>query len=303
MNTKTIKSMKYMLLSACLVAAGLMIAPSAPAQDNPQNRPREMPQHHKILRDLRYGQKRADIPADDPDQDRIMDIHIPSAAKPAKGYPVVLFVHGGGFSHNTKAYYPGNAGFFDKIVDRGYAIVSINYCLTLKNKPMTGGGGGTGKGFPADGKYPEGFQNAIDDAVTDAVVALKWIWKEGKKYGLDRNKVVISGGSAGAITSLYTAFTSAPKKPKLRGVINLWGAIASPTLIQNPDIPVLTFHGDQDDLVSVEYGKGIQKRLEEIGSKDSRLFLMEGRGHAQYRYVGEERMDDVLPFLDKVFAR
>ena len=33
------------------------------------------------------------------------------------------------------------------------------------------------------------------------------------------------------------------------------------------------------------------------------MILMEGRGHAQYRYVGEERMGDVLPFLDKVFAR
>ena len=70
--------------------------------------------------------------------------------------------------------------------------------------------------------------------------------------------------------------------------------------IKDATIPTFTIHGDKDDLVNVQFGRRLQKRLEEIGSSSSKIHILEGRGHAQYQYVGEHMMDEITDFLDAV---
>ena len=277
--------MKKILFALCLLA-GL----SAAAKD------------YTCFESLRYGAVRSDIPAGDPTQDRVLDIWLPDGQAPAKGWPLVMFIHGGGFAGGDKAMSKGLKPLFQGMLEKGYAVVSINYCLTRKNDKSVkvSCSSEMKNGFPPSGQYHPALQKAIDDACTDAVLALKWIAKNSKSYSLDKNRIAIMGGSAGAITCLYTAFVHNPRKPKIKAVINCWGAIHDVAAIRTAKIPVLTFHGDQDALINVCYGGAIQKRLEELGSKDSRYIFMEGRGHAQYLYVGKERIADVTGFLDKV---
>ena len=257
--------------------------------------------NYEAVETVRYGAPRSDVPAGDSTQDRILDIRTPDGEAPAKGWPVVMFIHGGGFSGGDKAMSSGLRGIFEGLLSTGYAVVSINYCLARRNdKSLPSCSREMKNGFPAAGRYSDGLHKMIDDACTDAVLALKWLGKNGKKYGIDKNRIAIMGGSAGAITCLYTAFVYAPRKPKIKAVVNCWGAIHDVSAIKTASIPVLTFHGEKDELINVCYGEAIQKRLQEIGSTKSRYVYMEGRGHAQYKYVGAERMGDLTAFLDEV---
>ena len=249
-----------------------------------RRRSRQMAEHKTFL-DVRYAEKRAELPPDDPDQDRTLDIHIPNGTKPASGWPVVVFIHGGGFSSGSKAPTRGVGPIFDVLLAKGYAVVSINYLLTRKNR--RGGSGGS--------RSDSVFAQAVEDASTDATLALKWLDAHVKDYGLDKSSVAVMGGSAGAMTALYTTYVK--KAPNIKAVVNCWGKITDATLIKGKSIPIFTIHGDQDKLIDIRHGRNIQKRMEELGSKASRLVVLEGLGHAQYGYVAHSLMDDIVSFL------
>lgn len=256
-----------------------------------------------LFPDIRYAARRIDVPDNEPTCDRTLDVYIPKGEAPKGGWPVVMFVHGGGFSGGAKAEKNGINPVGGALVARGYAVVSINYLLWQKlNKEKGASCSAQMKnGLPAAGVYKPITETAIKVASEDAALALKWIKKNGKKFGINTSFIAITGGSAGAITCLYTAFVRPPKGVKISAVVNCWGAMSDPDkLINNPDIPVLTFHGDQDALINVCYADVIQKRLEAIGSTKSRCIIMEGKGHAQYKYVAASLMDEFVGFLDSL---
>ena len=145
------------------------------------------------------------------------------------------------------------------------------------------------------------IQHAIDDASEDICLALKYLRARRRELHLDMGRVALCGGSAGAITALNVAYVVKPRSPGIRAVVNFWGAVSDVGKIGPGAPPALTVHGTEDDLIHVVYGKEIHRRLLDVGSEQSELLVMEGRGHAQYAYVGKNLMDTaVLPFLEKV---
>jgi acetyl esterase/lipase len=202
-----------------------------------------------------------------------------------------VFIHGGGFSSGSKAPTRGVGPIFDAFLAKGYAVVSINYLLTRKNKHGERGGSKSGSVFA----------QAIEDASTDATLALKWLDAHAKDYGFDTSSVAVMGGSAGAMTALYTTYVK--KAPNIKAVVNCWGKITDTTLINDKSIPIFTIHGDQDKLIDIRHGRNIQKRMEELGSKASRLVVLEGLGHAQYGHVARSLMDEITAFLDSALKR
>jgi hypothetical protein len=60
---------------------------------------------------------------------------------------------------------------------------------------------------------------------------------------------------------------------------------------------MLTYHGDLDDLISVDYAHALSSRMEEIGSKKSQLKILEGRGHAQYKLISDSKIPEIVAFL------
>jgi para-nitrobenzyl esterase len=108
-----------------------------------------------------------------------------TATKSAK-LPVMVWIHGGGFTGGSGSG-PGSAG--DAFVKQGVILVTINYRL-----------GRLGHfAFPALSKeHPEEFKGSY--AYMDQIAALKWIKKNISEFGGDPNNVTIFGFSAGGVS-------------------------------------------------------------------------------------------------------
>jgi acetyl esterase/lipase len=98
---------------------------------------------------------------------QMLDLYLP--ATPPKGpLPVIIWVHGGGWQNGTKANaLPLRLGF----VAKGYAIASIGYRLT---EAAT---------FPAQ--------------IQDVKAGVRWLRAQASHYGLDPERFVAWGSSAG----------------------------------------------------------------------------------------------------------
>lgn len=230
----------------------------------------------------------------------LLDIYLPEGDSAT--YPVVVFIHGGGFSGGDKAGSASQNMIYSQLAGRGFAVVAINYLLGYSKPGRKGNSvsSETKEGFPEGGKFSPLLNEVIREASSDAVAALKWIGKNGKTYRLDKNNVVLCGGSAGAITCLYTAYCSKVKGVTIKGVVNLWGAIDNVEKIRNRSIPMLTIHGDKDDLVNVAYAHAIDQRMKDLGSSKSSTIILKGKGHAQYKLIAAKYMDEVETFIRSV---
>lgn len=255
----------------------------------------------QYIKDIRYGNQRSDISPNDHSSDRLLDIYLPNQKPPQNGFPVFIFIHGGGFSGGDKCGKSGLNPICKAIIDRGFAVVSINYYLRMKYYKTNGISckSQMSNGLSAEKKFHPLIQKSIEEASADAITALKWLKKNARKYHLDTHSVVLCGGSAGAITALHTAYIQRQKVINIKAVINLWGAMENPEIITTPSPPVLTLHGDRDKFISVEYGYAIQQRMEEIGNTNSRLYIMKNRGHAEYNYVAHNYINEISDFINR----
>jgi triacylglycerol lipase len=129
--------------------------------------PKEPYQGVVLTRDVPYG----------PHERHVLDIFAPPADKgPAQRAPrpVLVFVHGGGFSRGAK-HTPGSP-FFDNIglwaVDHGLVGVTINYRLAPQFQ------------------WPSGIE--------DLTLVVAWLKSHAAEYGGDPNRIFLWGHSAGA---------------------------------------------------------------------------------------------------------
>ncbi len=230
----------------------------------------------------------------DSESDRMLDLYRPEGVKGK--LPVFVFVHGGGFAGGDKS---GLSELFAKISSAGYAVISMNYRLYLKQNKISGASCTTNMGKGLRSTFHSGLQTAVATASEDAVSVLQWVKDNADKYGFDVSKVVISGGSAGGMTALYTAYASNQKVLPLKAVVNLWGGLENPSAITKNAPPLLTYHGDKDPTISVAYGYALHQQMEKVGNKNSVLNVMQGKGHAQYNYIISDKVDEILSFLSK----
>ncbi|ADY51317.1 Carboxylesterase type B [Pseudopedobacter saltans DSM 12145] len=277
----------YMLLLLFIVKIGYA------QQVNPEN------QAVKISKDIRYAEK-TDSSQNDISSDRLLDLYLPTKISKSEKLPVYMFIHGGGFSGGDKEQ---TAVFCNKLASNGMAVVSINYLLYLKLNKIKGAScsANMSKGLPTSGKFQDGLHHAIYVASADASLALKWIKENANKYNFNLKKVAISGGSAGAMTALYTALCKQPQSQQISAIVNLWGGLENNNQIVNTNIPVLTFHGDKDALISVDYAYSLHEFLEKKGNKSSKLVIMEGIGHAAYTYITNNKVEEILSFLNEAY--
>ncbi len=104
----------------------------------------------------------------------------------AKALPVIVWFHGGGITAGNK-HYP-----FGMENENGLVLVAVNYRLSPKIKAA--------------------------EAVEDAADAVAWTFANIEKFGGDKNKIFVSGHSAGAYLGGMVAF--APKYLQKRGLKN-----------------------------------------------------------------------------------
>ena len=91
--------------------------------------------------------------------------------------PLMVYIHGGGWRAGTKAV---SASQIDPFLKKGISVASIHYRLT-----------------PA---------NPLPAPVDDAARAIQFIRSKAQDWNLDKERIALTGGSAGACTSMWLLF-------------------------------------------------------------------------------------------------
>lgn len=251
----------------------------------------------KVVRNLRYAEKPEGVYVVDTSSDRLLDVYLPVDEGREKR-PVILFIHGGGFAGGDKS---NNEQFWKDLASHGFVVVSANYRLYRKfNKPSgSSAGANMNKGLRPTGKFHPTLQKAIATASDDATRAFEWIKENADTYRMDTQRVAVSGGSAGAMAILYLAFASGQQVLPIRAVVNMWGGLQDASVIGEGAPPLLTFHGDQDDHIHVDYARALDSRMKEIGGV-SELYVLEDEKHALYKLIHKKYIGTIVSFLRRV---
>lgn len=234
-----------------------------------------------------------------------MDIYYPESDSLEKR-PFIMFIHGGGFYIGDKKSEAmvESCRYFASM---GYVCASVNYRL----------------GFKPVGPSVE---RAGYRALQDIHAAMRFVVKNAEAYGIDTDYLFVGGSSAGGVTSLNLAFMRNKNRPestnqsllhedlgniesstnsikadfKIKSVINMWGAINDLSILSNSDASVISFHGDADKIVPIDYDFPFQDmksrintlvlfkmygslpihiKLKEIGRREE-LHIFENAGHS-----------------------
>jgi acetyl esterase/lipase len=255
-----------------------------------------------------------------------MDIYLPNEKQDK--YPVIVHIHGGAFLMGDKA--DGQLTPVLAALQRGYAVVSINYRLT------------------GEAKFPTQIQ--------DVKAAIRFIRANADKYALKTDKIAVWGGSAGGHLSALAATSGDIKEledltlgnptqsSRVQAVVDwfgpinfltmdahfkasgkgkpdhndadspesrLWGKAiqmipdsvktANPeTYISADDPPFFIQHGSIDKLVPTQQSVEFAEKLTAILGVEKLTFeILEGANHGGPAFGTPENLTKVFAFLDK----
>jgi acetyl esterase/lipase len=242
-------------------------------------------------------------------QPQTMDIYFPRSGGP---WPVVLYVHGGGWQLGDKA----EAQYLQFLNDSGFLLASINYRLI------------------EDGKFPI--------MIEDAKCAVRYLRTYNAEYNIDPNRIGAAGGSAGAHLAALLGLTGkeagwdngefAGQSSQVQAVAAISGIhdftaampeainniifaafdkfagsddpenlAASPVSYITPTAPpFLIIHGDKDELVPVEQSLILHERLVEAGIPAT-LIVVQGGDHGLNGPEATPTWAEILPAINEFF--
>ena len=253
-----------------------------------------------------------------------LDIYLPATGDGP--FPVIVSIHGGAFLGGDKiAAAPEMDG-----VNRGYAVVRVNYRLYLEAT------------FPA--------------AVYDVKAAVRFLKAHAEEYNLDANRIAAWGDSAGGymvnmlgvssgVAELEDLTMGNPdQSSSVKAVIDYYGpsnfvtikaehiangdtidedfdttssearflggdlnaisetvVLASPvTHVSSEAPPFFIAHGTDDNLVPLQQSVQFAEALKAaIGEDNVTLVVIEGAGHGTEEFKTDEMLDAAFSFLDK----
>ncbi len=247
--------------------------------------------------------------------DLTMDVYQPKVLDGPS--PVVMYVHGGGWTGGDKSDGSGTM-FFPELQRRGYLVVSINYRLAPTYK------------FPAQ--------------IEDVKCVVRYLRANAAVYNLDPDRIGAMGSSAGGhlVSLLGTVTTEAEwddgpyagQFSRVQAVVDMFGPVdlvsmayirdrrleervfgvtdpADPLFklyspishITPDDPPFLILHGDQDETVPLEQSLSFYNSLIESGVQ-AELVVVKNAAHG-FRPLGdldptlEQLVQIVGDFLDR----
>lgn len=158
----------------------------------------------------------------------------------------IVFVHGGSFTGGDPEK---QRPFAEGMRKLGYRVFILKYRLYLK-----------GRNFGCNMLLPEKMK-AISTAVDDIIDVSRYISANAEQLGIDTQRLVLSGSSAGAeaiLQTLYNPFVPKDSDPpaygfRYRAAMSFAGALVDLNpLTAERAIPLLAFHGTDDQLVPYE---------------------------------------------------
>jgi len=270
---------------------------------------------HRML-NIRYGA----LP------EQLLDVYLPEDG--AGPFPVVFYIHGGGWSMGTKTM--GFLGGAIGLLRHGYAVLSVDYRLAPKTR------------------FPE--------FIFDVKTAVRWARAHADEYGFDPARFGMAGDSAGGHITLMLGFTA--HRPEYAGESYGWGEcsdelqaicdmygpsdlatpmeeyyrasgvprpnrgapgkpsafkhvfgtddanllrLISPLSLVHRDIPpVLILHGVKDGVVPYQHSTLLAEKIREVCGKDrAELILYDDRNHADFGFNTDENSDTMAAFFNR----
>lgn len=189
--------------------------------------------------------------------DRIVDPSVNVAGK----RPVIIFSVGGGWEMGGRDD-EGLQPFLNQLASYGYTVVSIDYRLGIRIAKASG------EMTKENGTAM--YLRAIQWGVEDLFDATSYILERADEWNIDKEQIVIIGGSAGATNSLVAEFNVAndtelarahlPQGFRYAGVISMAGAFwlqaDTPLEFKSKPAPIMFFHGAKDQLVTYDEIQG-----------------------------------------------
>ncbi len=230
-----------------------------------------------------------------------MDLYVPQTDKPA---PVVVWIFGGSWKFGSKGFHVA----LRDLTRSGIAVASIEYRMSSTAV----------------------YSAQLDDCRS----AVQWLRANGSRYGIDPQRIGVSGESAGghlaalvgnvegatrirAVCALYpptdlvTLGRFYAKPDRLSNIDKLLGgpieqklafaAEASPVNnVSASSPPFLIIHGAKDKLVPLEQSQMLQRKLTN-SHVEAQLIVVLGKGH--WFNLNEEQIAKVSSFFQAHFVQ
>ena len=234
----------------------------------------------------------------------VMDAYVPE--NDLKNRPLLLLIHGGGFSGGSKQQ-ESLVAMAHYFAGRGFVVFSIDYRLR--------GDKGTVPQAWIDATIDVPAENlgqllAMYPAHRDAKAALRWIIANAATYHIHTDYITVGGGSAGATTSIGVgvsslgdfkdeisasvdntlATTNLSQSYEVQTIIDFWGSDRSIELLEviyghqrfDSNTPALFIaHGTEDPTVPFSSAEELKTICENHGI-DHVFYPLQGRGHGPW---------------------
>lgn len=176
--------------------------------------------------------------------------------------PLIVVIHGGDFSSGTRNDF-FSVTYEQTFARKGYCVASIDYRTKL--------------GIISISNAKKQFMTSIYNAVQDARSAVRFFKANAETYKIDTNLIFLCGYSAGAITAIQYAHMQMSEfvdfldgdisyvelldirndlnvSASIKGYISYAGGIIDTSWITSDNVPFLTFHGTNDNVISYTSG-------------------------------------------------
>ena len=241
-----------------------------------------------------------------------LDLYIPKNANPENPMPLIIWIHGGGWSGGSKTRcFPLEKNF----AKRGYAIASINYRLTKTAR------------FPAQ--------------IEDCKAAVRWLRAHAREYNINPDRFAVWGSSAGGHLAALLGTTghirtfdvgeNLKTSSQVQAVVDFYGPadftakemwepsfdtrikLLGGTLAEKPDVaiaaspttyasktaaPFSIWHGTKDARVPLLQSQRLNDALAKAGAQ-TELKLVKDATHGTRDFNKDEIMDEIAAFLAK----
>lgn len=222
-----------------------------------------------------------------------LDLYRPPDTESASR-PAVVLMHGGGFVGGRRDLQE-NRQVGRELAARGYVVASIDYRL-WRDRPVISDWAGrladrvSGLGLPPfeamESRHGPAWTTAVGAAAEDALRVLEWMRTRGPDFGVDPDRIVLGGMSAGALISVEVAYRLerlGVDVPDLAAIISVRGAwlfasddVRAPVAPGGP--PLFIVHGTEDRRVPFDEAVRTYQAAREAGVAVE-LHPIVGSGH------------------------